>query len=369
MDSNLIMIRMEKQMFIESIKFTKQQMICATSAYVRAEKAGDIKKMRRLNMLFMLHKKIRISIIEFSLQVSKQTLYQWLRQYIMSGLRGFKSGKSPGRPPKLTKTQRRALARCIDKGPSENGFIGNCWRTPMLQELINEKFGVFYNARYISELLGNMGFSYQKAKFTPAGADKDERQEWLDEKWPAILAEAISKNAMLLFGDECSFPQWGTLTYTWSRKGCQPEVLTSGNRKSYKVFGLIDYFKGRFFSSGHEGKLNAESYIAFLRKVMAKTKKFIVLIHDGAPYHKSAAVREFIKKNSHRISAHRLPTYSPDFNPIEKLWKKIKEKGTHLVYFPTFEDLVDRVHEMMNLFDNVREEVLALFGFYKKMES
>ena len=70
--------------------------------------------------------------------------------------------------------------------------------------------------------------------------------------------------------------------------------------------------------------------------VMKKTTKKIVLVHDGAPYHDSVAVRNFVETHKHRLSAHKLPSYSPDYNPIEKLWKKIKETGTHLVYFPTF---------------------------------
>ncbi len=58
---------------------------------------------------------------------------------------------------------------------------------------------------------------------------------------------AKAKNAYILFGDEDSFPQWGTLTYTWARRGEQPLIKTSGIRKGYKVFGLIDYFSGYFF--------------------------------------------------------------------------------------------------------------------------
>jgi hypothetical protein len=69
-----------------------------------------------------------------------------------------------------------------------------------------------------------------------------ERQEWCTTTWPHILRLAKARQALLLFGDEASFPQWGTLTYTWARRGQQPTVKTSGKRKGYKVFGLIDYF-------------------------------------------------------------------------------------------------------------------------------
>ncbi len=68
------------------------------------------------------------------------------------------------------------------------------------------------------------------------------QQVWMEQTWPEILRLAQSKKALLLFGDEASFAQWGSLSYTWSRRGVQPTVKTSGQRKAYKVFGLIDYF-------------------------------------------------------------------------------------------------------------------------------
>ena len=163
------------------------------------------------------------------------------------------------------------------------GFPGACWRTPMIQWLIEENFGVFYNARYLSEVLKNMGFSYQKATFVADKRDEEKRHEWLEKIWPEIRRISEKKNAYILFGDEASFPQWGTLSYTLSRRGQQPVIQTSGTKRCYKVFGLIDYFTGRFFSKGHEGKLNSDSYIEFLTEVLSNTRKHIILIQDKAP--------------------------------------------------------------------------------------
>jgi hypothetical protein len=70
--------------------------------------------------------------------------------------------------------------------------------------------------------------------------DKKTRKQWLSQTWPEILALAQRKKPFLLFGDEVSFPQWGLLFYTWARQGQQPTIETSGTRKGYKVFGLID---------------------------------------------------------------------------------------------------------------------------------
>ena len=61
------------------------------------------------------------------------------------------------------------------------------------------------------------------------------------------------RQALLLFGDEASFPQWGTLSYTWAPVGEQPKIKTSGKRKGYKVFGLIEYLTGQLFYQGQEG--------------------------------------------------------------------------------------------------------------------
>jgi len=59
---------------------------------------------------------------------------------------------------------------------------------------------------------------------------------------------------------------------------------------------------------------------------MSKTRKHIILIQDGAKYHTSKAMKEFFAKRADRITVYNLPSYPPDYNPIEKLWKKIKEK-------------------------------------------
>jgi hypothetical protein len=71
----------------------------------------------------------------------------------------------------------------------------------------------------VSELLHNLGLSYQKARFVSDHLDETARQRGLP----------------ILFGDEVSFIQWGSLSYIWVPKSCQAQVETSGIRKGYKV--------------------------------------------------------------------------------------------------------------------------------------
>jgi transposase len=309
----------------------------------------------------------RCDTVAATLNVIEKTVIRWVETFLSNGPAGLKSQKSPGRKPKLAKSQKKEPSRIVSRGTEKAGFPGACWRSPMIRHLIHEKFGIFYAVNYIAQLLKNMGFSFRKARFAPARADRTARGEWLKTVWPGILKTAEEKNAMILFGDEASSPQWGTLSYTWAKKGRQPSVKTSGIRKSYKVFGLIEYFSGRFFCAGHEGRLNSESYAAFLKKVLKTAGKHVILIHDRAPYHRSRAMKTFFEKHRRRITVYELPSYFPDYNPIEMLWKKIKEKETHLHYFLTFQSLKDRVNEALVHFENLKDEVLSLFGLYDRL--
>lgn len=160
---------------------------------------------------------------------------------------GISRKNSPGRPAKLTIDEKQKLIDMIIRGPEANGFPGGCWRTPIIQALIQLHFKVDFSVKYLSELLHDLGFFYQKATFVSPNRDEEERERWIAEVWPKILKKSEKVNAYILFGDEASFPQSGTLNYTWPPVGQQPVIATCGSRKSYKVFGLIDYFTGNFY--------------------------------------------------------------------------------------------------------------------------
>jgi transposase len=169
---------------------------------------------------------------------------------------------------------------------------------------------------------------------------------------------------LILFEDEASFAQGGSLSYTWARRGQQPEVPTSGKRKGYKVFGAIEYFSGRLFYQGIEGRFNSEHYQAFLQMILEHTQAHVFLIHDGARYHTSASTQAFLRAHSDRLTEHPLPSYSPDDNPIEYLWKKTKQRATHNKYFKEFAALTVSVDKALAYFATHPEEVLGLFGRY-----
>jgi transposase len=330
-----------------------------------AYRKDEVRLVRRITVLLdLLGHYVPVSVVCERWRLSPSCLYAWQKAFMLRGMDSLIYRHSGGRPEKLTPRQKKRLVELIEAGPLVVGCETACWNSVLIRVLIWREFGVLYNRHYVCTLLHNMGFSFQKARFVSDHLDAAKRLAWLEEKWPAIFRAAKRCKGLILFEDEASFAQWGSLSYTWARRGRQPEVPTSGKRKGYKVFGAIEYFSGRLFSQGIEGRFNSESYQAFLQRIMAQTTEHLFLIHDGARYHTSASTQAFLAAHRDRLTEHPLPSYSPDYNPIEYLWKKTKQRATHNQYFKEFAALTVSVDNALTYFATHPETVLGLFGRY-----
>jgi transposase len=325
---------------------------------------GPLRLVRRIHAVLAIAEGRSVTEVAETLDLSEQAVRDYITSFLLHGIASLSYRRPPGRPPKLAKTQRKELVDLVTAGPEAAGYPSGCWNAVLIQDLIRERFGVEYHPQYICALLGTLGFSFQKARFVSDHLDEAARQAWLDQTWPAILRLAREKGALILFGDECGFAQWGSLSYTWSPRGQQPVVKTSGTRKAYKVFGLIDFFSGQFFYRGSTERFNSATYIAFLQDVLSQTNQQLLLIQDGAKYHTSTELVQFFAAHADRMTKFQLPSYSPDFNPIEYLWKKIKKRATHLKYFPEFARLLEKVDDTLRHFANLPNEITALMGRY-----
>ena len=347
-----------------TITFCRQTVKTLNQHLHAAFRAGNLPLIKRITALLMLADQQPIATIVARLHVGRSTVYAWLHAFVLDRFASLQARKPSGRPAKLTPTQKQRLVALIAAGPEAAGYTTGCWHSALIQALILREFGVLYTVHYVSELLRNLGFSYQKARFVSDHLNAEQRQAWVTETWPALVQTARRTGALLLFGDAASFAQWGSLGYTWALRGQQPVVKTGGKRKGYKVFGLIDYVTGRLFSKGHTGRFNAESYCTFLEGVLAQTTQPIILIQDGARYHTAAKTREFFAQQADRLTVAQLPSYSPDYNPIEHLWRNIKRCNTHNRYFPAFSDLATAVEAALTHFQQHPHEVKQLMGTY-----
>jgi transposase len=343
----------------ETVKQLQQEL---QKAYV----AGDLRRVRRISVLLSISQGTVLTAILMTWGIVRQTAYNWLEAFARERWESLTYRKPAGRPARLTKTQKQRLYETVKAGPEAAGYETGCWTTCLIQDWIYQHDGVLYSRFYVSELLHNLGLSYQKAHFVSDHLDEAARRKWLQEAWPRILAWAKQNRVPIFFGDEVSFAQWGSLAYTWAPKGEQPVVKTSGKRKGYKVFGVIELFSGQFFYQGLEARFNSASYQAFLENLLNQVPGKLILIQDGAKYHTSRATLEFFECHQERLIVYQLPSYSPDYNPIEYLWKKAKGKATHNRYFDEFAKLIHSVEKALTALATETNEIKRLMSIYTR---
>jgi transposase len=295
---------------------------------------------------------------------SASTVYRWLQAFLLQRWASLRDGTAPGRPRQLPPPQKARWPELVAAGPRAAGSPTGCGSSVLLQDLLYRAVGRLYNAHDVCTLLRTLGFSCQKARFVCAQLAEERRRTWLAEEWPAIVRLARQRGALLLFGDEASLAPWGSLADTWAPRGQQPLVRTCGRRRADTVLGLIDYFTGRLFYHGQTERFTAQSYCAFLATVLAQTDQPLLLIQDGAKYHTAAATKDFMAAHVDRLSVYQLPSYSPDYNPIEHLWKNMKRRTTHNRYFPEFAMVCTSVEEGLAYFHAHPAEVKQLMGTY-----
>jgi len=139
-----------------------------------------------------------------------------------------------------------------------------------------------------------------------------------------------------MFGDEASFWLDGTLYRTWSRVGVQPRVDTFGMRKTAHVFGAVSLEERPRLIHQFAERFNGPTFLAFLKHLVSHFRRKIFLIIDNGPCHNlDAEGKAWLAANHRHIELFRLPPYSPEYNPIEGVWKMTKKTTTHNRFFRT----------------------------------
>lgn len=114
------------------------------------------------------------------------------------------------------------------------------------------------------------------------------------------------------------------------------------------------------------GRFNGPSYVEFLKQLLARFDAPIILIEDGASYHRSQEVKQCKAAHAQRLSIEPLPAFSPEYNPIEKLWRNTKKEATHLKYFKTFDELRASV---LNVFRKYLDDATHVIRVMKKLRT
>ena len=111
----------------------------------------------------------------------------------------------------------------------------------------------------------------------------------------------------------------------------------------------------------YTGKLDAESFVAFLGNFMKRQRDKVFLVVDGHPAHKANKVKDYIKKMEGRLELHFLPPYAPDLNPDEFVWSHMKNNGVSKKPLKKNESMRERVEADLLTIKNDRNLVRSFF--------
>jgi transposase len=164
----------------------------------------------------------------------------------------------------------------------------------------------------------------------------------------------------VLFEDEASFWLDGTLHQTWSPVGVQPRVATYGLRKTAHVFGAISVEDAEF-SYRFAPVFNGHTFHEFLMQLVERyaPRKLFLIIDNGPCHWLDEAGKEWLAQRGDAIELHRLPPYSPEFNPTEGVWKTTRKRVTHNHFFATVDE---RDGALTGTFEQFRAEPELIAG-------
>ena len=208
--------------------------------------------------------------------------------------------------------------------------------------LVKERFGLSRCRETIRAALKRLDLSWKKARKLRGRANTERREAFLEQMQP-ILEGAQRDRHVLVYLDEAPIHQDVDLGYGWGPRGERFHVASSSPGLSAKVsfYGLYLYNEGQARIWPYP-RANGEHTIDVLRRLRAEVPDGeLMVIWDGAPYHRSNAVRDAAAALA--IDLRPLPAYSPDLMPVEPLWRWLREDVTYHHCHATAEDLIRRV--------------------------
>lgn len=146
--------------------------------------------------------------------------------------------------------------------------------------------------------------------------------------------------------NEVHFQQHGSRCRMWVPPEVKdPVLLHHPTRKSVGYFGAVRLDDGRFSYRQERGKFNGESFWTLMKLLASKRRRGrrMVVIADNAKYHPGVLHKDWRESRANTFALEFLPPYSPDLNPIERLWKLTRRLCLHNRYFPALDEVVEAV--------------------------
>jgi transposase len=297
----------------------------------RSEK--DKRRYIKVTVLLMLDGGFSAEQIAFALGIDDSTVYRHIERYqSATHLGDYLQDNYTRYDGKLSEAQRTELA---------TELRARLYRTAEeIVVFIAERFSIDYTPSGVVPLLKRLGFVYKKTVSVPPKTDASAQRQFL-EQLRTIMA---AKRQQSVYFCDAMHPQHNTRpSYGWIYRGESVAIRSNAVRQCINLNGAINAEQVSDVVVREDKRIDAESVIALYEQLQQRQPEGrIIVISDNARYYHSRVVKEWVKTS--RIEQVFLPSYSPNLNLIERLWKFLRKKVIDTHYYPTlpkFREAID----------------------------
>jgi transposase len=322
----------------------------------RCKQTLDKRVYQRLTAVLLSDAGQTRSAVADILHVSLRQVADWLRLFRNQGVEALCTLHYKGDPGKLTPAQVERLQQEVRTGRFRNADQVRLW--------LEEAFQVKYAPSGVKELLRRIGASYHKVTGFLWKADPKKQRDFVAKyrRQRRAAGQPGAPRTRFYFVDACH-PIWGLdLVYScWLLVGQRLLAGMGSGRKRLNILGAYcpgdhEYLDLRLTRDN----INGEQFVNLLRLLRAthpEVQKFVLYV-DGARYYNKPVVQEWLRRHP-EFHLEPLPTYSPNLNLIERLWKFLKQKALSR-WHKTFAAMQEAVARVLGHLEDYREELATL---------
>jgi len=293
-----------------------------------------------IRMIFIQMKLLGIEddTIDKVISFDERTKNTWLKRYNENGIEGLEDIARPGRTKQLNENQINEIKNYITSScqmNSEEKIVSGM----QLREKIEEDFKIEYSKSGMYKFLNSIRLRKILPRPVHEKNDPEKMNIWLTDL-PNIIKEIqdknLDKNLKFYFQDETRYGQKTICTGIWANSGTSVEYKNQNGFLNSWIFGAVDPIDGDYFGLilprlDHQ---NMQIFLDEFSKTISKDQQAVIIL-DGSQCHKTKKLK--IPDN---ISIIILPPYSPKLNPIERLWKYLKERYLSFKRYKNIEEIV-----------------------------
>ena len=198
------------------------------------------------------------------------------------------------------------------------------WTREAVRDLIKARFDVTLALRTITDYLKRWGFTPQRPMKRATERKDAKIQQWLKTDYPKIKKRAKKEGAVIHWGDETGLSNQANDGRSFAPKGQTPVIQRTAKRHTTSMISSITN-RGTARFMIYEGALNADLFLAFLKRLIKAADHKVFLVVDNLRVHKAKKVTAWADKHKDRIELFFLPAYAPEHNPDEFLNNDVKQ--------------------------------------------